>query len=648
MVPVYELGRFADGRPYFTMKLVKGSTLADLLAERPDPAEDRGKFLQIFLQVCQTVAYAHLRGVIHRDIKPSNVMVGAFGEVLVMDWGLAKVLPRGGIADELKAHQASRERLRTDHSGAPTVINTARSGSGAGSETLAGSVMGTPAFMPPEQAGGEIDKIDERADVFGLGAVLCVVLTGVPPYVANSPEATRLMAIRGELEGAHVRLKASGSDAELVELCTRCLRAERDARPRNADEVAGAVARYLAGVEERAKRAEVARAAAAAEAKEQRKRRRVQLALAASVGLILLGGGAFGWWWDRIESQKRAEALVRQTEDEKRAAEERARVARNADAVAALIGHCESLLRAGNAIQAPAILAEIDRRLADTGTGALRDRVERCRTDLTALRELNAIDVFRWTAVENRIPDGRALAARWRAALSGYELFSGPTEGAVRRLSESLVREPLAGGSGSVAGLRPVRAGSVGSAGGRSGPVPRRGPGRPHGRRPRPTDRVGEPRGGARTQPPWFAALLGQHFAVPVERAAGRPWRRALRRRPADLGATDDSGRFVPDRSEGRGQRVPDGTRRQLPRTRAVWPPITTWDWPSLTGRTTTAPSRSSRRPSDSTPNTRPPAITSGTLWREKKNPDAPSPRTRRFCESTRRTHRLTTTWGWP
>jgi serine/threonine protein kinase len=92
IVPVYELGSFAGGRHYFTMKLVKGRTLAALLAERPGPAHDLPRFLKVFEQVCQTLAYAHSRGVIHRDLKPLNVMVGAFGEVQVMDWGLAKVL----------------------------------------------------------------------------------------------------------------------------------------------------------------------------------------------------------------------------------------------------------------------------------------------------------------------------------------------------------------------------------------------------------------------------------------------------------------------------------------------------------------------------------------------------------------------------
>ena len=103
VVPIYELGTFADRRPFFAMKLVKGHTLAELLEDRKDPVDDLPRFLSIFEAVCQTMAYAHARGVIHRDLKPSNVMVGSFGEVQVMDWGLAKVLPRGGVADDAQA-----------------------------------------------------------------------------------------------------------------------------------------------------------------------------------------------------------------------------------------------------------------------------------------------------------------------------------------------------------------------------------------------------------------------------------------------------------------------------------------------------------------------------------------------------------------
>src|SRR5262249_29249169 len=118
IAPVYELGALADRRPYFTMKLVKGRTLADLLRDREGPDLGVPRLLGIFDQVAHTVAYAHARGVIHRDLKPSNVMVGSFGEVQVMDWGLAKVLPRGGVVDDATAGKRTEE----------TVIATARSG----------------------------------------------------------------------------------------------------------------------------------------------------------------------------------------------------------------------------------------------------------------------------------------------------------------------------------------------------------------------------------------------------------------------------------------------------------------------------------------------------------------------------------------
>ncbi|MHB1562127.1 MAG: serine/threonine-protein kinase [Isosphaeraceae bacterium] len=171
IVPVYELGALADRRPYFSMKLVKGRTLAELFADRENPADDRARFVAVFEQVAQTMAYAHARGVIHRDLKPSNIMVGSFGEVQVMDWGLAKVMASGGVADESRAVQ------RRDGA---SLIRTLRTGSDADA-SQAGSVMGTPAYMPPEQAGGDVEALDERADVFGLGAILCEILTGEPP-----------------------------------------------------------------------------------------------------------------------------------------------------------------------------------------------------------------------------------------------------------------------------------------------------------------------------------------------------------------------------------------------------------------------------------------------------------------------------------
>src|SRR5436305_11921046 len=150
--------------------------------------------------------------------------------------------------------------------------------------------------MPPEQAVGAVDQIDERSDVFGLGAILCAVLTGRPPYVGADFESTRQLAARAKLGDAFTRLDACGADPGLVEMCKRCLAAEKADRPADAGEVARAVADLRAAAEERARRAEVDRARAEAEAREQRKRRRVQLALAAALGLLLVGGGAFAWY----------------------------------------------------------------------------------------------------------------------------------------------------------------------------------------------------------------------------------------------------------------------------------------------------------------------------------------------------------------
>src|SRR5215468_954325 len=278
---VYQVGGVPDGRPFLAMKLVKGRTLSALLGERPDPAADRGRFVAIFEHVCQAVAYAHSLRVIHRDLKPSNVMVGKFGEVQVMDWGLAKVLTARG-----RAGGPPDTALET---AAGTAIRPARD---ADQETQAGSLLGTPAFMPPEQAIGAVDRVDARSDVFSLGGILCAVLTGRPPYVADTAEATRQLAARARLDDAHARLAACGAEPELVALCRRCLAPEPGDRPRDAGEVAAAVAALRAAAEERARQAELDRVRAA----EQGKRRRMLRAASGVVALVLLAGLGVSLW----------------------------------------------------------------------------------------------------------------------------------------------------------------------------------------------------------------------------------------------------------------------------------------------------------------------------------------------------------------
>src|SRR5581483_2145964 len=313
--PVHDLGTLPGGRPFLAMKLIKGRTLADLLGDRPDPSADRGRFVAIVEQVCQAVAYAHAHKVIHRDLKPHNVMVGAFGEVQVMDWGLAKILgdrPAGAGEPAVTVGTEIRT-LREPDDGF----------------TQAGSVLGTPAYMSREQAIGAVDQVDARSDVFGLGAVLYEVLTGAPPYAGPDREFVRQQAAVAKLDGAFARLDACGAEPGLVALCKRCLAAEPGDRPADAGEVARAVAGLRQAADERARRAELERVRAdgdrrAAElaATAERRRRRVVLAAAGAVAAVLAAGvGVSAWQAVRATD---AERQARQDRDAAQAAEAKA------------------------------------------------------------------------------------------------------------------------------------------------------------------------------------------------------------------------------------------------------------------------------------------------------------------------------------
>ncbi len=295
VVPVYDVGRCDDQRPFFAMKLVEGRTLAELLRARGTPADDQPRLLVIFLQACQTVAYAHARGVIHRDLKPSNIMVGAFGEVLLMDWGLAKV-----VGEESPVVVVGPGESESPVPGWPH--DPEATGTGPG------SILGTPSYLAPEQAGGDTDRVDARADVFGLGAILCEILTGHPPFQGANPVEIRRQAAAAELGEALGRLDACGADAELIVLAKACLAAHPADRPCDAAAVAAAVSAYRDGVQERLRAAELARVEVQARAEEERKRRRITVALAAAVLLTasVVGGG---WAYLARQQQRRAEQV---------------------------------------------------------------------------------------------------------------------------------------------------------------------------------------------------------------------------------------------------------------------------------------------------------------------------------------------------
>jgi tetratricopeptide (TPR) repeat protein len=523
VVPVYDIGRFGE-RPFFTMKLVKGQTLQALLAERADHTQDRPRLVAIALQVAQTLAYAHAKGVIHRDLKPANIMVGAFGEVQVMDWGLAKVLAEGGSADEVRASRQHQPEEGTQ-------IRTARSSGSAGTfgtQTEAGSLLGTPAYMPPEQANGDIAHLDRRADVFGLGAILCEILTGKPPYVGRSSEEVRRRACNGDLADTQARLDACGADAELIVLTRSCLAPEAIDRPRDAQAVADGLSAYLNGVQERLQTAQRERAVALAREAEQRKRRKVQLALAAAVVALLLGGGAFAWW-------RNAQAQAGRERD-----------ARNAEAVAALLGQAEEALKAGDAAKAQVALDAAKQRSAEGGADEEKERLVRLDADLALLRDLDAIDQFRWTWSENQFPDHAVVAKRTREALRrfGADPNAVSADDAAARVSASVVRERIVSALDRL--LRQQKTAGVRALLRRVDADPYRDAVRDvvlaHDAA-KLAELAGQPT--ALEQPPGFVAFLGESQAIQVERRR-RLLAAALRRRPADLGLLMTLGNTYP------------------------------------------------------------------------------------------------------
>jgi serine/threonine-protein kinase len=295
IVPVHSLGRLPDGRLFYTMKLLeKGKTLEQLL-HKPPPDDHAGadvNHLTVFLQVCEAVAYAHANQVVHRDLKPANIIVGEFGEVQVLDWGLAKVLDLAEGTPPT-AHAASSGRaVHSPRNGDPAALTQAR------------DVLGTPAYMPPEQARGLVEQVDSRADVFALGSILCELLTGDPAYTGRTADEILDKATRGELSDAFSRLDTCGADAEVVALAKSCLDVERGDRPAHAGVLVRQLTAHQAALQERLKANELARVRAEARAERATQQRRLAVALAASI-LILMALGGSGAFWYRQQQQAR-------------------------------------------------------------------------------------------------------------------------------------------------------------------------------------------------------------------------------------------------------------------------------------------------------------------------------------------------------
>ncbi len=256
IVPVYGMGVYKNGRPYYAMRFIRGESLQEAIgrfhasagagsaaAQSPAKAEinrsatvrtdesknshdlELRKLLRRLMDVCNAIEYAHSRGVLHRDIKPSNIILGKHGETLVVDWGLAKATGKGDISVE--------ERMMEP------------SGASGSAETLPGSAMGTPAYMSPEQARGEIDQLSPRSDVYSLGATLYCLLTGEPPAQSEKDVESVLRAVQS---GKFPRPRELDPtiDRTLEAVCLKAMALEPADRYASAQALADDIERWMA------------------------------------------------------------------------------------------------------------------------------------------------------------------------------------------------------------------------------------------------------------------------------------------------------------------------------------------------------------------------------------------------------------------
>jgi serine/threonine protein kinase len=248
IVPVHDFGE-DDGTKFFTMLYVRGKTLTDLLAENAagDTREEYFRFLNIFLRVCDAVAFAHSRGVVHRDLKPDNIMVGNFGEVYLMDWGIARLLHRTGGLPQATPGQPARTMAMAAIGKSLEDIMPVRVRAGGVTNDETGQIIGTFFYMSPEQALAELEHIDERTDIFLLGGVLYEILTKQPPYMGSTVvdvvrQAQACQVLRPEMISPEANIPKMLSD-----ICMKCLQRNREDRYQTALDLKKDIEIFLKG-----------------------------------------------------------------------------------------------------------------------------------------------------------------------------------------------------------------------------------------------------------------------------------------------------------------------------------------------------------------------------------------------------------------
>lgn len=442
--PAHELGQLDEQTPYFVMKLIEGKTLTKVLLSMGTDVD--AQRLGIFIQICHTLGYAHSQGVIHRDLKPSNIMVGAFGEVQVMDWGLAKTIAT--LTDEDNV-QVNVNSLKIDDDMA--LSHT-------------GQVMGTPGYMAPEQARGEIRSLDSRCDVFGLGAILCKMLTGKPPFTGNDVVEVMVKSMDGNLEEAFDRLDACGADTELIDLCKSCLSANATDRPANGSELATALEAYEATLQQRLRDAELAKAEAEVRAVEEQKRQEVErrkrrwtLFAAVAILLLFVSGAGGLLWYQSVTAAREAEQTLR-LESIRDAIDQAVRLRKELhnrltrtggvfqllDTPRDWLAHIEareaSWKRASDLAQEREIPAQLQKQIDQVKEGIAQDR-----QDYQFTMQLERVREDRSIWIENDFDYERAYNEYPRVfAQHGINVLELPEEKVIARLRPLTVREFLA------------------------------------------------------------------------------------------------------------------------------------------------------------------------------------------------------------
>jgi tetratricopeptide (TPR) repeat protein len=447
IVPIYSLGHYPDGRPFYAMRFVHGDSLQDALesfhnADGPkrDPGQrslELRKLLARFLAVCDAIAYAHSRGVLHRDIKPANILVGPYGETLVVDWGLAK--PGG----------------QTPASGLDTEPALQPSSADAVAKTLAGAVKGTPAYMSPEQTAGRVDLMGPASDVYSLGATLYHLLTGHRPFEDKDTQEMLRRVRKGLFQPP--RQVNKQVPAALDAICRKAMAREPKDRYPTAKALADDVEHWLADEPVAAYREPLP-----ARARRWARRHRPLVAGVAAMLLtaLVLGGGT-GWWLHQQRRERQAEALTRQHDAEQKAgfSMEQARQAlaqgwekHNTAQLTEAQAEADKAVTvaqagAGEEVRAAAaaLLAEVETK---TAQAAKNQRLMADLLDVTKPRETQAYqkdESGHVMALAQPSADEQVAAAfrRW-----GVDLDREPAEQVIARLSEQpgpVVQEVVAG-----------------------------------------------------------------------------------------------------------------------------------------------------------------------------------------------------------